>query len=205
MFDHLDPAAQRLFDEAQREARQLGHRYLGTEHLLLALADEDSFTGRLLGAHDCRPEQIRAEIVSIIGRGNPHDPTSDTLLATLGIDIGEVRRRVESTFGAEAMSRAALATRPRRRRWRASRWWPNCDVGRPCASALVGGTWFGIAPRLKRVLEIAVRRAGPRMATPTDLLLATLEEGQGVACQILTRRNVDLTALASAAKQNSAD
>ena len=198
MFDRLDSPAQRVLERAQHEARQLGHHYVGTEHLLLALADEPPIAA-LLTAHGCGPSEVRGEIVSLIGEGDAHRPGSDTLLANLGIDIGEVRRRAESTFGADAITRAALAMRPRRRRWPGSRWWPGCDVARPCPSTLIGGNWLAMAPRLKRVLQIAVGHSGPQPATPTHLLLAILEEGQGVACQILARRNVDLAALGRAA------
>ena len=38
MFDSLDPAAREIFVQAQRQARELNHHYLGTEHVLLALA-----------------------------------------------------------------------------------------------------------------------------------------------------------------------
>lgn len=202
MFERLDPSARRIFERAQHEARQLDHRYIGTEHLLLTLASDDPVTASVLAVRGIGPAEIRGEIVSIIGRGQPEQRNPDVLLAALGIDLGEVRQRVEATFGADATSRAALATRPRRRRWPGSRWWPGCDRGRPCNSALAGGNWFGFAPRLKKVIEIAVDHSNPRLATPTDLFLATLQEGKGVACQILERRNVNLTDLATSTRSH---
>jgi len=118
-------------------------------------------------------------------------------LATLGIDLGEVRRRVESTFGSDAVAKAALRVRPRRR-WPGHRWWPGCDHGRPCDSALIGGRWFGVAPRVKKVVEMATTDSAPSLATPFHLLLAILNEGEGVACQILARRGVDIASLSAA-------
>ena len=53
---------------------------------------------------------------------------------------------------------------------------------------------------MKRVAEMAVAAAAPSPATPLHLLLATLGEGKGLACQILARRHVDLPGLATAAR-----
>jgi hypothetical protein len=51
-----------------------------------------------------------------------------------------------------------------------------------------------MAPRLKKVLGLAMRR-GSSSATPADLLVALIDEGKGVACQILERRGVNFAAL----------
>jgi ATP-dependent Clp protease ATP-binding subunit ClpA len=196
MFERLDADARVVFEIAQREARALDHNYIGTEHVLLALARGGGAMAELLIARGCGAEQIRAEIVAMIGRGRPQREP-DALLATLGIDLDEVRRHVESTFGADAMTRAAVRARPRRRTpWR--RWWPGCDRGQPFASALVGGRWFGLAPRLKKVVEMATTHAAPEPARSSHVLLAILEEGNGVACRILATRHVDLVALKKA-------
>jgi ATP-dependent Clp protease ATP-binding subunit ClpA len=201
VFERLDPAARRVFDLAQYEAQALQHNYIGTEHLLAALALDGGSAADLLATVGCDPDVIRGEIVSVIGRGLPRRGDPDTLLATLGIDVGEVRRRVESTFGTGAVHRAALRVRPRQsRRWPGSRWWPGCQQGRPCESALLGTRWFGFAPRLKRVVDLAVADAAPRAASPLHLLVATIDEGEGVACQILAGLGVDTPALASAAR-----
>lgn len=200
VLERLDPQAGRLLERAQHEAGVLDHNYVGTEHLLLALANGDDAVAALLTASDCGPHEIRAEIASIIGGGQPRQRDPDTLLATFGIDLGEIRHRVESAFGTDAMTRAALHARPRRRRWPGARWWPGCDRGRPCDSALLGGRWLGLAPRVKKVVEMAVSSASPRPATPAHLLLATLQEGKGVACEILARRGVDIPTLATAAR-----
>ena len=198
MFERLDADARLIFEIAQHEARALNHNYIGTEHLLIALALAGRGVADQLVARGCGAEEIRAEIVAFVGAGPQREP--DALLATLGIDLNEVRRHVESTFGADAMTRAAVRARPRSRApWR--RWWPGCDGARPCDSALVGRRWFGLAPRLKKVVEMATRHAAPAPATPSHLLLAVLEEGDGVACQILKARHVDMVALQEAVTQ----
>jgi hypothetical protein len=83
---------------AAAQARRLGHGYVGTEHLLLALPTE------LVGVS---AEQIEAEIVARLGRPvAPPEPLDAGALATLGIDLDEVRRRVDEAFGAGALERA---------------------------------------------------------------------------------------------------
>jgi ATP-dependent Clp protease ATP-binding subunit ClpA len=57
-----------------------------------------------------------------------------------------------------------------------------------------------MAPRLKKVLELATRHAAPALTTPTHLLLAIVEEGNGVACQILERRGIKLAVVTTAAQ-----
>ena len=198
MFERLDPAGRRVLDVACQQARSFDHNYVGTEHVLLALTIEDGTPADLLADQGCRREQVRAAIDAMINVGTARR-RPEALLASLGIDLGEVRRRVETTFGSEAVARAAWRATPRRR-WHGRRWWPNCTAGRPFESALVGERSMGMAPRLKRVIELAVKQSAPRPATPLHLLLAVVEEGQGVAWRILVQRGVDLLALAGAAR-----
>ena len=195
MFEHLDPSARRVLERAIREARSLGQPHVGTEHVLLTLTVDDPTSG-LLRAHGCGPDEVHGAIAAIVGRGDPHGRAPDELLATLGIDLQQVRRQAESSFGSEAVARATI-TRRRRRGWPLARWWPGCTERRPHRSALTGSRCVGMAPRLKRALALATRRAAPRPATPVHLLLGILEEGEGIACLILSRRGVDLRSLSS--------
>jgi hypothetical protein len=197
VFDRLDPDARDVLVRAQRQAHALDHRYLGTEHLLLALALAGGPVAGLLADRGCGPDAIRADILDHIGEGDPRRRPGE-LLAGLGIDVAEVRRRAEATFGSEAVAQVALRTRPRprRRHWPViHRWWPGCDQGTPCYSALLDAEWLGFAPRLKRVLDDTQIRAAPALVTPANLLAGILEEGNGVACLILARRGVDLPGL----------
>lgn len=198
MLDNLDFGARAVLDQAQRQARDLHHRYLGTEHVLLGLALVGGPIAGLLAERGCGAEQIRAEIVDYIGEGHAVRQPGE-LLAGLGIDLTEVRRRAEATFGAEAVAQVALRTRPRRRRWPViHRWWPGCDKGTPCSSALLDTNWLGIAPRLKRTLVAAQTNAAPAPVTASDLLAGIIDEGNGVACRILAGRGVELRELRAA-------
>jgi hypothetical protein len=199
MFDRLDPAARDVLDRAARQARELHHRHVGTEHVLLGLALAGGPVATLLAERGCGPGDVRAEILGRVGEGHPQGRPGE-LLAGLGIDLAEVRRRAEATFGAEAVAQVALRPRPRRRRhWPAvRRWWPGCDRGTPCTSALLDTDWLGCAPRLKRVIDAAQVRAAPARVSPGGLLAAVLDEGDGLACRILADRGVDLPGLRAA-------
>ena len=198
MFERLDERSRRVLDLAQQHARDLGHNHLGTEHLLYGLACSEGIVADLLAERGCRPPDITREIITLVGLGGPPNHRPDTLLAALGIDLEQVRERVEATFGSDAVTRVITRSPPRRRWWPARRWWPGCRDGRAHPSTLLGTRWLGLAPRVKKVLHIAVQRSVPRPVPPELLLVAILDEGEGLACQILARRGVDLTELRTA-------
>jgi ATP-dependent Clp protease ATP-binding subunit ClpA len=100
MFERFTDAARECVTQAQEEARKLGHGYIGTEHLLVAVcAERQGLGGHVLRQHRVTPEGLREDIVRIIGRGGP-DPDA---LATIGIDLDAVRARAEETFGPGAL------------------------------------------------------------------------------------------------------
>jgi hypothetical protein len=86
---------------AAAAAGRLGHGYVGTEHMLLALVEAGEVRG-------VSAAQIEADVVALGGKalGTRQELDADAL-ATLGINLEEVRRHVERTFGAGALERAA--------------------------------------------------------------------------------------------------
>ena len=62
------PKAKRLFELAFKEARQLGHNYIGPEHLLLAiLQDKDSVAGKVLQHLGLEMTLLRTRLIQAIG------------------------------------------------------------------------------------------------------------------------------------------
>lgn len=62
------PKAKRLFEQSFKEARQLGHNYIGPEHLLLAiLQDSDSVAGKVLQSLGVNPSTARTKLIQAIG------------------------------------------------------------------------------------------------------------------------------------------
>jgi Clp amino terminal domain, pathogenicity island component len=61
------PAARQLREEALREAQRLGHDYVGTEHLLLALPCEgDGVAARVLAAQGAAYAQVRERVLDLL-------------------------------------------------------------------------------------------------------------------------------------------
>jgi Clp amino terminal domain, pathogenicity island component len=58
------PRARRVLDLTRGESLRLGHNYIGTEHLLLALvAEQDGIGGRVLREHGVDADRARAEVI----------------------------------------------------------------------------------------------------------------------------------------------
>jgi ATP-dependent Clp protease ATP-binding subunit ClpA len=161
-----------------RQSQNLGHEYVGTEHVLLAIAEEPG-TGaaRALARLGLTGDVVRGDIERIIGPGfDPHPPAIDAdALATLGIDLDEVRRRVEEAFGPGALD----AARPG----------PPGRGGRACRC---------IAPRLKRALERAVAEARDEQLRPEHVLVSLAAVQDSVAARILDAHGVSLAVLRDA-------
>jgi ATP-dependent Clp protease ATP-binding subunit ClpA len=176
----LSPDADAAWHAANAEALELGHSWLGTEHLILGLlhgsADDPAVT--LLAGHGVTLHRARAALIADLGGSQRQD--DETLLATLGVDLAAVRRSVEASFGPDAIDQLYA----RRRR----------DCHRLIPGPLCGVTM----PRLKKALEEARRAATTEhrpQATSTDLLLGLLAVADGMAVQLLRGLDVDLDRL----------
>ena len=163
MFERCDPDTQLVIDTAIAEARRLGHRYLGTEHLLLAIARHRAMLPDL---GDLLPVAgvLEQSIVDAIG---PAPPPDAELLRTIGVDLGDVRSALRQSFGDDVLDRLDRRMVRKRSRLRSS--------GR-CKSILSGT--MGVAPRAKQSFERArdhARRRGKELIDPTALLLGMLD------------------------------
>ncbi|AWE43030.1 MULTISPECIES: ATP-dependent Clp protease ATP-binding subunit [unclassified Actinobaculum] len=70
MFERFTDRARRVIVLAQEEARNLKHNYLGTEHILLGLIREgEGVAAKALDALDITLENVRAQVIDIIGEG----------------------------------------------------------------------------------------------------------------------------------------
>lgn len=105
---HLDPDASTVGMRAFDHAIRLGHRYLGSEHILLALAAADDPAGAVLREHGLTPARVEAELARLAGAGLFGD-LDRAALASAGIDVDAVRAQAEATFGQQALSQANQA------------------------------------------------------------------------------------------------
>jgi ATP-dependent Clp protease ATP-binding subunit ClpA len=103
-----------LMRHAQDESRALGHRYVGTEHLLLGvLRTPDPVTARLLAAVDA--DDVRAMVVGTVGRGDgppeEHLPFTPRARKVLSMAQDEATRRGHETPDARHLLLAVILER----------------------------------------------------------------------------------------------
>ena len=86
----LTPRARRVLDRAQQDLpASFNHNYVGTEHLLLGLSeDADGLAGRVLARAGIQSADVRAEIVTVIGRGESPPGTARVMAPRLRIVLG---------------------------------------------------------------------------------------------------------------------
>jgi ATP-dependent Clp protease ATP-binding subunit ClpA len=162
MFARFTQEARDAMVLAQDESGRLHHPWLGTEHLLLGLLRQPATpTSQVLVGLGITHRLVERALIEELG----DTPESESLgedderaLRALGIDLREVRARVEEAFGRGALDRA----RPGR-------------CGMP------------VMPRLKQGLERAGREAG-RGPIETDHLLLGLVQVRGALAVELLRR-----------------
>ncbi len=83
MFERFTAGARQIVVRAQSEARQLGHGFIGCEHLLLALlAAESSPAADVLREHELTPERVRAEVIRMMRRPGPSAPLTCSTCST---------------------------------------------------------------------------------------------------------------------------
>jgi ATP-dependent Clp protease ATP-binding subunit ClpC len=67
----ITPSVQKTLSTASKEAENLGHSYIGTEHLLLALLREKGTVKAMLEGHGIQLSNLRNEIIKILGPVEP--------------------------------------------------------------------------------------------------------------------------------------
>ncbi len=178
MFERFTDSARAAVVGAQTEARALGHGWIGTEHLLLAVVrDPDRPVARQLARLGLTHDRLHAEVVTTLG--GHHDDGS--ALRDLGIDLDAVRARVEEQFGPGALdpepARPGRRGLVRRRR-------------RPARKDCGGHIPFSRSA--KKGLELALRESvglGSREILVEHLVLG-LMRAEGLATTLVTRLGV---------------
>lgn len=81
MFSNFSPASGRVLRAAEQECRNHNHYYVGVEHLLVALLEEqDSSIDELLRSQNIDPREVHAEVRRALGTGE--DRTWEGILVT---------------------------------------------------------------------------------------------------------------------------
>jgi ATP-dependent Clp protease ATP-binding subunit ClpA len=136
------PRAKKVLELSLREALQLGHNYIGTEHILLGLIREgEGVAAQVLAAVGADHTRVREQVVRLLTGGSEEAGTRTRLvrmavpvdLVDAAEQLAEVRRQKEAAIEAGDVDRAAalgdreqqlLADRARRER----EWMADVDV-----------------------------------------------------------------------------
>lgn len=102
MFERFTQRARTAVQSAHEEADALGHRLIGTEHLVLAMFTAGGVAADVLNACGIERDGLRAVLVA---------GDDAAALRSIGIDLDAVRASVEETFGPGALERAEPAER----------------------------------------------------------------------------------------------
>lgn len=196
MLERFTTAAREAVMAARVEAARMGHRFVGTEHMLLALLrPEAGRTATILGEMGVTLGGAREAVVRLVGAtGEPLGPGDADALRFIGIDLDAVTASVEATFGPGALSD------PKDREPLSS------AVERQMAKRLfrrrtpAHGPSVRFSQRAKKTLELALREAIARKDNfigAEHLLLGVVRDGEGLGARVLTEAGVDFAVLRS--------
>jgi ATP-dependent Clp protease ATP-binding subunit ClpA len=157
MFERFTPEAKRIVTGGVEIAQHLHHDFLGTEHLLIALVGTGpNVATRAMIACGFDPARAREDLARIVGSAEDDlDEVDAAALRSIGVDLEEVRRRTEASFGPGALER--------HRRWHGRRRARLCGLP--------------FMPEAKKALELALREAirlDQRSIGPEHVLLGLL-------------------------------
>lgn len=166
MFERFTASAREVVQTALREADELRHQYVGTEHLLLGVLGQASGAApTVLAGVDLSADFVRAEVVRRVGCGTDQLGEQEAAaLAVIGIDLDAVRAKVEGSFGEGVLDQP--------------------HGGRP-------GGRLPFTPRAKKALELALREGkqlGHHQLGSEHVLLGLIREADGIAGQILASK-----------------
>ncbi|MEV4679144.1 MULTISPECIES: Clp protease N-terminal domain-containing protein [Actinomadura] len=165
MFERFTDGARAAVTGAQAQARALGAPFIGTEHLLLAIADGGDAMARLLDGHGLTAEGLRARLA-----GTSRSPLDADALKSIGIDLDAVRAATEASFGAGAL---------------------DSPAGARCGEK--GHLRF--TPRAKKSLELSLRHAirlKQKRIESGHILLGVLHDKEFMAARLVTGAGVDV-------------
>ncbi len=77
----VSPRVKGALEKAFYVSRELGHSYIGPEHVLIALAEEEGFAGDVLRKYGLTPQALRQQTVKVVGKGAEEgrvEPPSNT-------------------------------------------------------------------------------------------------------------------------------
>ena len=144
MFERFTKSARETVERAQAEARAAGSDCIGTAEILLGVAGGGGRGAQVLADHGATARALRSRLAS--------GGLDSAALASIGIDLDEIRRRAEASFGPGALERGRRAR----------------------------GGHVPFTPQAKKALELSLREAianGDKEIADEHVLLGVLREG----------------------------
>jgi len=121
MEDHrpVSPRVKTALELAFEAARELGHGYIGPEHLLLGLLEEqEGLAGEILRKFGVTPEGLREATIQVVGRGAPTGeiPTNTPVLDRFSRDLTRLARegKLDPVIGREQEIESVIEVLSRR-------------------------------------------------------------------------------------------
>ena len=94
------PRSKKVLELALREALQLGHNYIGTEHILLGLVREsEGVAARVLSNLDVDPDKVRREVVRRLGGGRSRSRGGGESGSGRGVEAKRPKTRQLDQYG----------------------------------------------------------------------------------------------------------
>ena len=144
MFERFSKSAREVVERAQADATTLGRDRIDAEVILLGVAGGESRAAQVLAEHGATHRALRERAAS--------GGLDGQALAAIGIDLDEIRRRAEESFGPGALERGRRAR----------------------------GGFVPFTPGAKKALELSLREAiaaGDREIGDEHVLLGLLRQG----------------------------
>jgi ATP-dependent Clp protease ATP-binding subunit ClpA len=219
MFERFTPRARHAVVAAQEEARDLGHNYIGTEHVLLGLLNvPEGLAGRALDRFGLTLSGVREEVTAQVGSGaepmKGHIPFTPRAKKILELALREALELHHNYIGTEhlllglikekdgvgpgilaahgdplAIRMAVLDLLPVAQAGPAHRWMRRRPAT-PSSDSEVDEV--RTTPAADASLDEAARLAGANPIGSHHLLLATLADPDTAAAKALTGLGVDL-------------
>ncbi|MFE5336205.1 Clp protease N-terminal domain-containing protein [Isoptericola sp. NPDC056573] len=114
MFERFTKEARTAVQGATEIAERERSESIDTRHLVITLAEGTGRAPAALVTCGVRPDDVAARARDAVRRGEVLDAEA---LAAVGIDLDEVSRRADETFGKGALDRAARKGSRRRKHW----------------------------------------------------------------------------------------
>jgi ATP-dependent Clp protease ATP-binding subunit ClpA len=174
MFERFTSPARDAVIRAQQVARELRHPRIDTGHVLVALAANPPDIGtRALARVGFDPARARDALQgSLADSADALDHRDEEALRAVGIEVEDVRRAVEASFGRGALERAR------------GRWLRRGHIP--------------FTPEAKKALELSLREAlqlGDRHIGTEHLLLGLLRERCSSAKTVLVEQGISVERL----------